>query len=171
LGKKGIYDQSEVERLQKPVDLVGKSTVEQDREKRSREKGRIEVLEIWDRARGKVTTIGGRRVVLRERDWPFWHGQYPFVVFATQPFPFSIQGMSIVDKLMHLQDAVWDLMNQRHDNVKFLNNAIAIVRADIDDPDLPYEPGAQWFLEDPTAGADVDSPARLRRSRCLRRRS
>jgi hypothetical protein len=93
-----------------------------------------------------VTTIGGRRVVLRERDWPFWHGQYPFVVFSTQPYPFSIQGVSMVDKLMHLQDAAWDMMNQRHDSTRFLSNAIAIIQSDVDDPDLPYEPGAQWFL-------------------------
>lgn len=152
LAKKGVYDQSAVAELSRPTDTPNPSSVEQDREKRSRKKGRIEVLEIYDRASKTVTTVAGRRVLLRgPKAWPFWHGQFPFVVFATQPFPFSVQGSSIVDKLMHLQEAVWDVMNQRHDNLKFLNNAIAIVRADVDDPDLPYEPGAQWFLDDPAA--------------------
>jgi hypothetical protein len=150
LGKKGVYDAKAVAEIQNPSDAPPKDGIEAEREKRSREKGRIEVLEIWDRAKGTVTTIGARRVLLRQRDWPFWHNQYPFVVFSTQPYPFSVQGVSVVDKLMHLQDATWDLMNQRHDNVRFLNNAISMIRADIDDPDLPYEPGAQWFLDDPT---------------------
>jgi hypothetical protein len=150
--KAGRYDQAAVDELINPTDTPTKGSVEDAREKRSRKKGRIEVLEIYDRAKKTVTTIAARKVLLRgPKPWPFWHGQYPFVVFSTQPFPFSVQGSSVVDKLSHLQEAVWDLMNQRHDNVKFMNNAIAIVRADVDDPDLPYEPGAQWFLEDPTA--------------------
>lgn len=149
--KAGRYDQSAVDELSKPADMASATSVEQEREKRSRKKGRIEVLEIYDRASKTVTTVAGRKVLLRgPRPWPFWHGQFPFTVFATQPFPFSLQGSSIVESLMHLQEAAWDLMNQRHDNVKFLNNAIAIIRADVDDPELPYEPGAQWFLEDPT---------------------
>jgi hypothetical protein len=151
LAKKGVYDPSAVAELSRPTDLANAGSVEMDREKRSRKKGRIEVLEIYNRADKTVTTVAGRKVLLRgPRPWPFWHGQYPFVVFSTQPFPFSLQGSSVVDKLSHLQEAVWDVMNQRHDNLKFLNNAIAIVRADVDDPDLPYEPQAQWFLDDPT---------------------
>jgi hypothetical protein len=150
--KAGRYDPAAVDELVNPTGIPTAGSVEDAREKRSRKKGRIEVLEIYNRAKKTITTIAARKVLLRgPKPWPFWHNQYPFVVFSTQPFPFSVQGSSVVDKLSHLQEAVWDLMNQRHDNVKFMNNAIAIVRADVDDPDLPYEPGAQWFLEDPTA--------------------
>lgn len=157
--KAGRYDAGAVAELSKPTDMADKSSVEQEREKRSRKKGRIEVLEIYNRADKTVTTIAGRKVLLRgPKPWPFWHGQFPFVAFSTRPFPFSVQGSSIVEKLMHLQEAVWDVMNQRHDNLKFLNNAISMVRVDVDDPDLPYEPGAQWFLEDPTNGVKMWSP-------------
>jgi hypothetical protein len=48
LGKRGIYDQAEVAKLQRPTDPATSSDIEKAREKRSRQKGRIEVLEIWD---------------------------------------------------------------------------------------------------------------------------
>lgn len=149
--KAGRYDMAAVEQLENQgTGEISADGVERDREKRGRKKDRIEKLEIWNIETGRVITIGGRRVTLREKKWPFWHGEYPFVVASLQPFPFSLQGMSIVEKLLHLQEAAWDLMNQRHDNLRFLNNFISILPSDVDDPDaFPFEPGAQWFMDDP----------------------
>lgn len=122
-----------------------------DRAKRGRRKDMIEVLEVWDRERGRVTTIGGRAVELRDAEWAFWHGQYPFVSTSLEPLPRRITSMSVVESLAHLQEMTWDLMNQRTDNLRFINNFISILPADADDADAyPYEPGAIWFMEDPT---------------------
>lgn len=155
LANRGVYDVEAVRGLEKPADpsSSGNSTIEQDREKRGRLKDMIEVLEIWDRETMTVISIGGRKTELRpqQRAWPFWHREYPFTFTSLQPFPRSLRGMSVVQKLAHLQEMTWDLMNQRIDNVRFLNNFIQILRADIDDPDqYPFEPGAQWFMDNPT---------------------
>jgi hypothetical protein len=78
-----------------------------------------------------------------QRPWPFWHQQYPFVSMSLAPFPFSIQGLSLVEKLAPMQDAYWDLLNQTFDNNKLINNAIIIMASDYDDPDsFEYAPGA-----------------------------
>ena len=152
LAKRGVYDQAAVDQVEKASNDDASDTRERDREKRGRNKDMIEVLEIWDRESMRVITIAGRKVVLRERDWPFWHREYPFVFTSLQPYPRSLRGMSMVQKLAHLQDAAWDLMNQRIDSVRFANNFIQIIKSDVDDPDaFPFEPGAQWFMEDPQA--------------------
>jgi hypothetical protein len=143
LQKDGVYDNVDV--LEKPSEGMD-DEVERRREERGRKKDMIEVLEIWNRETGRVVTLGGRKTVLRARDWPFWHQQYPFVVTSLQPFPFSLQGMSIVEKLAHLQEAVWDIQNKQHDNLALATNQIHAVSVDlIDDIDaLVFEPGAMW---------------------------
>lgn len=151
LAKAGYYDQAAVAQL-KDRDDTSRTDLELSRENRGRKKDMIECLEIWNRETGRVITLGAREVVLRERDWPFWHQQYPFVVSSLQPYPRSLRGMSMVQKLAHLQEMTWDLMGQRIDNTRFINNFIQILRSDVDDPDaFPFEPGAQWFMEDPQA--------------------
>jgi len=40
-------------------------------------------------------------------------------------------------------------MNQRLDNLQLLNNAIAIIRSDVDDPDaFEFAPGERWLVDD-----------------------
>lgn len=149
--KAGNYDEAACRELEGATEQADDS-YNADRRRRGRKKDMIEVLEVWDREKRTVTWIGARKVVLRSKPWPFWHGQYPFTVVSLQPYPRTLRGMSVVEKLAHLQEAAWDLMNQRIDNVRFLNNAIAIVRSDVDDIDaLDYAPRAQWMLEDPSA--------------------
>ena len=143
LQKDGVYEN--VDDLQNPSEGM-EDEVERRRELRGRKKDMIEVLEIWNRETNRVITLGARKVVLRAKAWPFWHQQYPFVVTSLQPFPFSLQGMSIIEKLEHLQEAVWDLMNKRHDNLALSTNFINAISLDlIDDLDsFVFEPGAFW---------------------------
>lgn len=151
LAKKGVYDQAAVEQVIGQTDNGQKSDLEREREHRGRNKDMVECLEIWNRETGRVITLGARKVVLRDSPWPFWHNDYPFVFSSLQPYPRSLRGMSIVEKLAHLQDMVWDLMNQRIDSTRFINNFIQILPSDVDDPDaFPFEPGAQWFMDDPS---------------------
>lgn len=155
LAERGVYDIEAVRQLDPGMAQTAGSqdTVERDRENRGRNKDMLEVLEIWNRETMQVVSIGSRKVELRpgKRDWPFWHREYPFVAASLQPFPRSLRGMSVVQKLAHLQEMTWDLMNQRIDNIRFLNNFIQIINADVDDPDqFPFEPGAQWFMNNPT---------------------
>lgn len=156
--KDGIYDEAAVEALVAPNDEAGSNksqqpdgdSIEMDREKRGRKNDLYEVLEIWDRDTRMLHVIGGRRTLLLQCDWPYWHQQFPFVSMSLAPFPFSIQGLSLVEKLAPIQDAIWDLTNQTFDNVKLINNAIVLLAADYDDPDaFEYAPGAVNTVDRP----------------------
>lgn len=154
LAKAGKYDRAAVEALVEGNSQGGDggTEIEREREQRSRKKGRWEVLEIYDRAEQKLYVIGGRKVELRKRGWPFWHGEFPFTVCSLHPFPFSLQSKSVVEQLSHLQEALWDLMNQRHTNLSFINNAIQMVTPEqLLTAELEYAPGAQWAIENPAA--------------------
>lgn len=156
--KAGVYSQAAVDALLAPTDEANAkqteypsgSEIELDREKRGRKNGKFEVLEVYDRATRKLYVIGGRNVLLLEDDWPFWHQDFPFVAMSLAPFPFSIQGLSLVEKLAPMQDAYWDLLNQTFDNNKLINNAIILMASDFDDPDaFEYAPGAVNTVDNP----------------------
>lgn len=116
-----------------------------------RTKNLIEVCEVWDQTRQKMTTIADRCALLAHGDFPFFHNRPPFVVCTTQPDLFRIPGISQVEKVEHLQSLLWTLMNQRIDNLQLINNAIFWFRPDLEDPDeYEFEPGARWAVEDPT---------------------
>lgn len=121
----------------------------------NRAKNQVEVLEQWFYEKGEiwVVTVGNRKVCLtpggKAKPNPFWHGHYPFVVTSSMPDLFRIPGISEVEVVQELQEMLWTLMNQRLDNLQLLNNAIAIIRSDVDDPDAYiFAPGERWLVDD-----------------------
>lgn len=119
----------------------------------NRIKDLVEVVEYWYFWRGKVwrCIYGNRSVQLRAPESnPFWHQNYPFFIGSSQPQPFSTQGASDMELLEQIQEMLWELANQRYDNLELVNNAITLLRSDIDDPDVfQYYPGAFWMVDDP----------------------
>jgi hypothetical protein len=117
-----------------------------------RTKGKIEVLEQWRREPDgsiRVVSIGNQSVLLRDTPSPFWHGQYPFVVCAPIPDLGRIQGVSAMELMHDNQEALWDLLNQRIDNTRLLNNAVILLRSDYEHiDDFEWGPGAQNVVED-----------------------
>lgn len=135
-------------------------------------KDRFEVWEIWqERSDGtwQVFYVGNRNVLLEERDNPFWHGEHPFVVFSAQSKPFRLIGKSQVQKLMAIQEMIWSTAYQRGLNLDLINNAIVLMREDMDDPEaFVFEPGAINTVAVPgevvlwtpdSTGAQVSLPA------------
>lgn len=112
----------------------------------------IEVCEVWDNVRNEVTTIVNRCVLVsHKKQFPFFFETPPFVACTTQSDLFKVVGISQVEKIMDLQTMIWDVSNQRLDNLRLINNAIFYFRPDLEDPDAyEFEPGAQWPVEDPT---------------------
>lgn len=124
---------------------------EQSMYKINRTKDMIEVCEVWDQTNAKMTTVINKCALASHVDFPFWHNKPPFTICSTQPDLFRIPGISQVEKVDHLQKLLWELMNQRIDNLKLINNAIFWFRPDIEDVDsLEFEPGARWPVEDPS---------------------
>lgn len=127
---------------------------EQDLFATDRTKDKIEVLECWIDHGRRVVTIGNREVVLRDTGNPFRFehltNQYPFVVCSTTPDLFRIPGVGEVELLHEIQEILWTLLNQRLDNLQLINNAIVLLRDDIDDPDsFDFYPGARNLVSDP----------------------
>lgn len=125
-----------------------------------RTKDLVEVLEHWCYRDGQVwrCLVGNRAVELRGREAnPFWHGDYPFITTSSMSYPFSIRGTSDVELIEQLQEIIWELTNQRLDNVELINNAIYLIRSDIEDPEaFEHYPGARWPVTGPN---DVNSLA------------
>lgn len=116
------------------------------------DKNDVEVLEIWHKRKDGtmgLAAIGNRKVLLRDDDSPFWHGEFPFVVSSPMPYPFRSRGLSDVEFLSKLQELLWTFINQRLDNVQLLNNAITLIRSDVEDVNaFEWAPGAQWLVDD-----------------------
>jgi len=114
----------------------------------ARSKGLCEVLEFWTTER--VITIANRSIVLRDEENPFDHSEKPFIVTAGLKRPFRMTGYSDVALVADLQECLWEYMNQRLDNLALINNAVVIIRDDVDDPDqFDFAPGARWRTRDP----------------------
>lgn len=117
-----------------------------------RTKNQHEILEYWCLMDGEIQRmwIGNKSVILRDLESnPFWHGGYPFVVGSSMPLPFNTIGMSEIELIEQLQEMLWETQNQRLDNLEFVNNAIYLIRSDVEDPTAfkPF-PGAIWEVED-----------------------
>lgn len=114
----------------------------------NRTKDLIEVLEYWCFKDGKVfrALVGNRVILLRELEAnPFWHGGYPFVLSSSMPQLFTTRGMSDVELIEQLQEILWELGNQRLDNIELINNFVLLVGDDVEDPEaFEHYPGARW---------------------------
>jgi hypothetical protein len=111
--RQGVY--SGVDKIGSPsgsADSNPRDPKETSEEARYRRANRYEVFEHWDKVSQKVTTICNG-VVLREEDWPYLHGELPFVTFCTMPNRRSLVGISECEKLADPQDAIWTTDNQR----------------------------------------------------------
>lgn len=117
----------------------------------NRAKDLIEVLEHWWFEDGKIyyAWVGNKMTVLVDKtENPFWHGQYPFFTVNSMPQPFSMRGTSTIELIQDLQEILWELQNQRLDNVELINNAVMLIRSDVDDPDAwEHYPGARWEVD------------------------
>lgn len=118
---------------------------------RNTTKNLLEVCEVWDQVRNTVTTVVNKSALLAHKEeFPFYHEKPPFVVVSSQPDMFKVVGISQVEKIEALQRMLWEIANQRIDNLKLVNNAIFYFRPDVENPeDLEFEPGALWPMEDP----------------------
>jgi len=118
-----------------------------------RKQGRFEVWEIWRReSNGKIRvyTIGEERVLLSEKENPYWHGEFPFHYFSSRKKPLMLQGWSQVEMLQDIQKQLWSVSNLRLDALMLSIMPIIMYRDDVDDVDaLVFEPYARWPVTDP----------------------
>jgi hypothetical protein len=131
----------------------------------NRTKNLIECLEYWclDQGQAKRTMVGQRNVLLRDTEaTPFWHGDNPFIMANAMPNPFSTIGTSSMELVEQLQEILWEVTNQKLDNIELINNAIYLIRSDIDDPEaFEHYPGARWPVTSPNDVSSLQPPYQL----------
>jgi hypothetical protein len=121
-------------------------------DERERGKGRIEVLEIWLKEKGKIRvyTVANRTVLLNERDSPYWHGEMPFVWISTQQDMFQLSGISQIEKVEDLQRALWKISNLRIDATVLATMPIVLLNEAMDDPlSFSFSPMARNLVSSP----------------------
>lgn len=136
--------------------------VEGDEERDLR--GRVEVVEWWDRAENRLVVVANRDVVLRDEPNPLGHAELPFVAASAIKVPFSIVGKSVVELAAEHQAALWDLQNQRIDNTRFISNAVWRADPVLEDKLKDIHPGLVIFaregnIETLVPDANIIAPA------------
>jgi hypothetical protein len=141
-----------IDQLPTTRDFAGEWSPRSMLEEQQRHKGRIEVLEIWLREKGRIRvyTIGNRSVLLNERDSPYWHGEFPFVLISTQADLFRIGGISQIEKIEGLQRMLWTISNLRQDAVLLATMPMVLLQEGFDDPDsFEFRPFARNLVTQP----------------------
>jgi hypothetical protein len=129
-----------------------RSVKESSEESKAKRAGKYAIWERWSRD-GTVMVMCGE-TVLRDDPNPYFHGDIPFAVYRSQPTPRSMVGVSEVEKIEHLQEAIWTRDNQRIDAVSLALNTVLIV-----DPTIPnarsisFQPGQKIYA---TPGQRID---------------
>lgn len=113
-----------------------------------RTKDRVEVLECWVEGGKRVITVANRSILLRDRESPFDHKQFPFIPCGPINDLFRMQGVSVVELVEELQEMLWHLQNTAHDSLDYLTNLVLKVREGSTFSDLVFAPGEQWLMDD-----------------------
>lgn len=143
---------SGVEKLDTTRDFAGEWEPYRLLTEQQRRRGRIEVLEIWlkEESKIRVYTIGNKSVLLNERDSPYWHGEFPFVVSSTQSDLFKIGGISQIEKIEGLQKMLWTISNLRQDATMLATMPIVLLQEGMDDADsFDFRPMARNLVANP----------------------
>ena len=141
-----------VDKLSGERDFAGEYEPKRMLTEEQRRRGRVEILEIWLKEDGKIRvyTIGNRSVLLNERDSPYFHGEFPFVVTSTQSDLFKIGGISQIEKIEGLQRMLWTISNLRQDATLLATMPIVLLQKDMDDPDqFDFRPFARNLVSQP----------------------
>lgn len=111
--------------------------------------GRTFIWEYWERDR--IITIANNTVLLRDEEMPYWHGELPFSIATTLPDLYRVEGFSEIELIAELQAALWEFLNQRIDNTRFMTNAAIVMQEGTSISENTFYPGAVITTDgDPT---------------------
>ena len=139
-----------LDKLFQSGDAVDRAQSAQDKRQMAQRKmrGRFEIWEIWTDDR--LIVLGNREVVIRDEPNPHWHGRKPVVIANARPDLFKIQGISEVELIDHIQEALWTLQRLRVDNLKMtVMRGLTFREGGVPDPNmLILRPRFRWPVSD-----------------------
>jgi hypothetical protein len=112
----------------------------------------VELWEYWgmvpsefapDNVRMRVITIANRRVVLRNKPNPFWHGEIPYIAYCPQPDPHYFPGIGKCEIGEKMQITANRLANQKLDGIDLTIDPVFLMnrQAGIDTQNLYMRAG------------------------------
>lgn len=129
-------------------DVTSQSAINQTQKNRDK----IELQEIWRQTpQGlRLTVLGGRTIVIRDEQTPYWHGKKPIVLAQVRPDLFEMAGIPETELIDHLQQALWTNQNMRMDNMKLtVMRGITYREGGVTDPNaLELRPRFKWPVAD-----------------------
>ena len=99
-----------------------RSVRETPKEAQARRQGKYAIWEMHDREGNLIAVCNG--VLIRNIQSPFAHLDLPYSTFRSQPSNHSLVGVSEVEKIEHIQQAIWTLDNQRIDAISLTLNPV-----------------------------------------------
>jgi hypothetical protein len=142
--EQGVYKNIDELRGLGGSDSAPRGVHESSKEAQVRRGGRYEVLERWH-IDGTVMVMCNN-VTLRDDPNPYFHGEIPFAVYRSQPTPRSLVGVSEIEKIDHIQQAIWTRDNQRIDAASLTLNQVLILDPTIKGVrNLRFQPGAKIY--------------------------
>lgn len=136
---KGVY--KNISDVQASSSGSGTRSVKEDvREAEARRQGKYALWEMHDRQGNLISCVGD--VLIRNVESPFAHLDLPYSAFRSQPNNHSLVGISEVEKIEHIQQAIWTLDNQRIDAISLTLNPVFLVDPTIRGyKNLTFRPG------------------------------
>ena len=163
--RNGIYDPAALARIKEGAERRGHDKGSSVRagtgSQYDHDDGGLYVLyEYWSPT--QLITVCDDEVIRNEPN-PFTHGQIPFVIGQVYDELHSIGGLSLVDLVTDIQAAMWEMLNQRIDNARFINNAVVFFRNTMLDRKKleQWRPGAMIPVDDPAEVTPWQPPTNL----------
>lgn len=113
----------------------------------------------------RVVTLANRKTVIRDVDYPYWHGKKPFIKYTPIPRTFDFYGVPIIKHLERMQYYMNEFIDQKFDNQVMSLNQMLVVgsSAGVEDWQLVWRPGGVIRASDinqvkPLPLGDVTAP-------------
>ena len=91
----------------------------------------------------RVITVADKKYIIRDVEYPYWHGKKPFIAFTPWPRSYEFYGVPIIKHLERIQFYTNEFVNQKFDNQTISLNSMIVVSpmANVEDWQLAWRPG------------------------------
>lgn len=110
-------------------------------------KDRLLIRRMFTRDRW-VTIVPDYKIVIEDRENPYWHGELPVHVLTNYEYPNQLYGRGELDVIRKLQKGLNNVLNQRLDNVRMILNPVVKTVANARFAHTwKFRPGQKWVMD------------------------
>jgi len=110
-------------------------------------KDRILIRRMFTREKW-VTVVPDFKIVIEDRENPYWHGEIPIHVITDYEYPNQLYGRGEIDVIRKLQKGLNNVLNQRLDNVRMILNPVVKTVANARFAHTwKFKPAQKWVMD------------------------